>query len=130
MTSQMNDTVKDQAKVIIDDSAMASSIAAGAVAQIAPFGAGFALEMPIILSMIQKLGELFGATTMEQSKAKSLAEIRLMSLISTTSLIGVLPIIGNAVSAAISYPYVQSIGWAAYEYFRNEADSKNRNGLS
>lgn len=121
MNSERDKERKEQARKIIRNASIASATAAGAVAQGAAFGMDFALLTPIVINMIIELGELF-----DQTVDKIVATTFAGHLIGAASgvyvaksLLGFIPLIGNVVNAAITYPLIELIGWTAYEIFRN-----------
>jgi uncharacterized protein (DUF697 family) len=124
MSSETEIIRRGQARKIIRNAAIASSTAAGAVAQVAPFGADLALSVPIVVNMVIELGKLF-----EQSVSKSVATTFVSYLIyavpkyyAAKYVVGLVPIVGNIVSAAVTYPLIELSGWTIYEVFRNNND--------
>lgn len=121
MSSETSKNRRQQAKKIIRNAAIGSATAAGAAAQGAAFGLDFALSTPIVINMIVELGALFN-----QPVDKVIATSFASHLIGAASgvyvaksILGFIPGIGNIANAAMTYPLIELVGWAAYEIFRN-----------
>ena len=113
---------RSQAKRIIRNAAIASSTAAGATAQVAAFGADTALTLPIIIDMIKKLENLFQRKR-DNDAALRVARIFLESgAVTSKSVLGFVPVLGNFANAAITYSLAETIGWVVYEIFNNGED--------
>jgi uncharacterized protein (DUF697 family) len=127
MNSEAEKIRREQAKKIIRNAAIASSTAAGAVAQGAAFGIDLALSTPIVVNMIVELGELFEQTVDKVIAVKFSGHLIGVAsgAYAAKSIVGFIPIIGNFANAAITYPLVELIGWTAYEIFKNGVDLSN-----
>ena len=88
----------------------------------AAFGADAALTLPIIIDMIIKLENLF---ELERDIA---AELRVAMIflesgaVTSKSVLGFVPILGNFANAAITYSLTETIGWVVYEIFNLGGD--------
>lgn len=125
MSSEIEIIRREQARKIIRNAAIASSTAAGAMAQVP--GADLALSAPIVVNMVIELGKLF-----EQSVSKAVATTSVSYLVyaipkyyAAKYAVGFFPIVGNIISAAVTYPLIELSGWTVYEIFRNDVDLSN-----
>lgn len=107
-------TRKGQASEIIRNSATASAIASGALAQLP--SVDDILWLPIVSKMVISLGELFGKHY-EQDQISSIIKVILPAsggLFLATPILKFLPLVGNIINAAAMIAPVQAIGWGAY----------------
>jgi uncharacterized protein (DUF697 family) len=114
-----------QVEFIIHTAATAAAAASCSLAQGAIVGADTAILVPIHYGMIIKLGETFGRkVNKSQAEAMLGAAVGVgMGTFAVKAVLGIIPIAGNLVNAAISAAYTELLGWTFVEWFYNEKDS-------
>jgi len=108
---------KAKATKIIDDIAQTAATLTAVFSQIP--GMGVATLTKLYLEMLAKIAALFNQE-LESQAARSLVLTgcnRYATAIFQKSVLGWIPLIGNAVNAKMTYDLTKNIGWFFYDYF-------------
>jgi uncharacterized protein (DUF697 family) len=119
-----NDSRIIAAETIISNAAIASSTAAGALSQIAILGLDNSLVVPIIVNMIIQIGKIFDKKVDQRAAVKFLTLVMALyfAYSSAKALVGLVPFLGNVFNAAVTFPYIELVGWIAYEIFKDNRE--------
>ncbi|MGA9097616.1 MAG: hypothetical protein WB392_01645 [Methanotrichaceae archaeon] len=121
---------RNQAKFIIHAAAAASAGTAAVLSKKSLFGAFLKADTPILtaiaVGMVIALGKLFDpdmgsstAVTLLSKYIGSGAEIA-----GAKSLVGWIPLIGNAANATITFGFMETLGWKIYSHFDETYEDK------
>ncbi len=121
---------RNQAKLIIHAAAVASAGTAAALSRKNIFGSFLKADTPVLttiaVGMVIALGKLFdrdiGSTTAVALLSKYIgAGARVAG---AKSLVGWIPLLGNAVNATLTFGFTEALGWKIYNYFDEEYKEK------
>lgn len=112
-------TKKEKAHAIIHGAAASAAATAGALAQGAIFGADTPILTGIHIGMVVALADLFGKE-MERAAAVALLGTYAgagLGVAGAKALLGLIPGLGNAANASVTFAHTEALGWFAYKYF-------------
>lgn len=116
------DERRAKATKIIDDIAQTAATFTAVFSQVP--GMGVATLTKLYLDMATKMAALFNRE-LESQAARSLVLAgcnRYANAIFKKSVLGWIPLVGNAINAKITYDLTQNIGWFFYSYFDETAE--------
>jgi uncharacterized protein (DUF697 family) len=119
----IEDNRRRNAGFIINAAAAASAGAAGMLSRKNVLGAFFKADAPILaaiaVGMAVAIGNLFDKSTGSATAISVLSKHMGsgLGLAGTESLLGWVPVLGNAANAAITFEYMEKLGWDIYDYF-------------
>ncbi len=121
---------RNQAQFIIHAAAAASAGTAAVLSKKSLLGAFLKADTPaltaIAIGMVIALGRLFDQD-IGSSAAITLLSKYLKSgagMAGAKSLVGWIPLLGNAANAAITFGFMETLGWKLYDYFEKEYKEK------
>jgi uncharacterized protein (DUF697 family) len=124
------DNRRRNAGFIISAAAAASAGAAGMLSRKNVLGAFLKADAPVLaaiaVGMAVAIGNLFDRST-GSAAAVSVLSKHLgsgLGLAGTESLLGWVPVLGNAANAAITFEYMEKLGWEIYDYFDEKYPSE------
>lgn len=135
--SQQVDPIKEQIRpelkpeefsrleAIIHTASGSAAAASGAMAQGAVVGMDTPVLITIHIGMIISLGEIFGRR-LDKTTATALLGAAAgvgIGVFGVKAILGLIPIGGNIVNAAISFGYTEVLGWTFVKYFRGDKDT-------
>ncbi len=126
----MSEERRKQAGIIIHAAAAASAGAAAMLSKKSILGALLKADTPVMtaiaVGMVIALGRLFG------QDIGSTAAIALLSkylgsglrISGAKSLVGWIPVLGNAASATLTFGFMEALGWKIYDHFDKKHEGK------
>jgi uncharacterized protein (DUF697 family) len=135
--SQQVDPIKEQIRpelkpeefsrleAIIHTASGSAAAASGAMAQGAVVGMDTPVLITIHIGMIISLGEIFGRR-LDKTTATALLGAAAgvgIGVFGVKAILGLIPIGGNIVNAAISFGYTEVLGWTFVKYFIGDKDT-------
>jgi len=124
MNSNAERDLRERAKNIIRNYSIASGTASGALAIGALLGLDTTFSIPMVIRMITELGQLFGLTMDDVKPTDQFKTLigRFIAVSLSKSILSLVPVIGNVANGLTTYYLFQSVGWAAYEVFKDGKD--------
>jgi uncharacterized protein (DUF697 family) len=125
-TRMTEDSRRRNAGLIIGAAAAASAGAAGMLSRKNVLGAFLKADAPVLaaiaMGMAVAIGNLFdrsaGSATAISVLSKHMGSG--MGLAGAESLLGWVPVLGNAANAAITFEYMEKLGWDIYNHFEEK----------
>ncbi len=121
---------KNQAKIIIHAAAAASAGTAAVLSKKSILGAFLKADTPVLtaiaVGMVLALGKLFDPD-MGSSTAVTLLTKYIGSgveIAGAKSLVGWIPLLGNAANATITFGFMEALGWKIYSHFDETYNDK------
>lgn len=114
---------RDQAKIIIHAAAAASAGTAAVLSKKSILGAFLKADTPVLtaiaIGMVIALGKLFDQDISSASAITLLSKYigAGASMAGAKSLVGWIPLLGNAANATITFGFMEALGWKIYSYF-------------
>lgn len=120
VSDEINKSLKTRAHQIIHGAATACAATAGAMAQGATVGADAPFLTGIQTAMVVALAALFDR---DLDEADALAYLGTQAGVSigvggAKAILGIFPGIGNFANAAVTFIHTETLGWTAFDYFR------------
>jgi uncharacterized protein (DUF697 family) len=112
-------------ETIIHTASGSAAAASGGLAQGAIMGADTPVLITIHIGMIISLGEIFGRK-LDKTTATALLGAAAgvgIGVFGVKAILGLIPIGGNIVNAAISFGYTELLGWTFVKYFKGDKDT-------
>ena len=126
----MSEERRNQAKLIIHAAAAASAGTAAVLSKKSLLGAFLKADTPVLtaiaVGMVIALGKLFDPDTSSATAVTLLSKYigSGAEIAGAKSLVGWIPLLGNAANATITFGFMEALGWKIYSYFDEEYKDK------